>query len=108
MDGQRSRSLRIDAKVTRVTAGSGAGAGAGSHLGSCTRPGEAKGDPDEKENDDSGVSGGSSVIASLSLSQRPPVKVGQNKAVGRNRNTTPVSGFKSPVHLLPLDELLRL
>ena len=60
-DGQRSRSLRIDAKVTREAGGS-AGGGAAAGKGT-TWPGEEKGDPVEKENDDSRVgSGGSSVV----------------------------------------------
>ena len=70
-DGQRSRSLRIDAKVTREAGGSaGGGAAAGKGM---TRPGEEKGDPVEKEKDDSRVcGGGSSVVCSLSLIFTPP------------------------------------
>jgi hypothetical protein len=65
-DGQRSRSLRIDAKVTRLAGGSAGGSAvAGKGM---TWPGEEKGDPDEKENDDSRVGGGGSSVACLLLS----------------------------------------
>ena len=65
-DGQRSRSLRIDAKVTREAGGS-AGGGAAAGKGT-TWPGEEKGDPVEKENDDSRVGGGGSSVVCVSPS----------------------------------------
>ena len=78
-DGQRSRSFRIDANVTRVSAlaaaGSACGDAAGKGWPGRQRPGEAKGDPAVKEKDDSrrpipGV-GGNSSVASLSPMRWP-------------------------------------
>ena len=91
-DGQRSRSLRIDAKVTREAGGSLLGGGAAAGKG-MTWPGEENGDPVEKEKDDSRVGGGRSsvVCGSLSLIFRRPAshrRVLQESPVCRSSSST--------------------
>ena len=96
-DGQRSRSLRIDAKVTREAGGSLLGGGAAAGKG-MTWPGEENGDPVEKEKDDSRVGGGRSsvVCGSLSLIFRRPAshrRVCFKRALSVCRSTSSTGGI---------------